>query len=49
LQQIKEERGKRKALEVANSALTVDKQIMQPKADYFDEMVLLTNFCEIAK
>jgi len=52
LQQIKEERGKRKALEVANSALTVDKQIMQPKADYFDELVdrnLLTNFRETAK
>ena len=52
LQQIKEERGKRKALEIANSALTVDKQIMQPKADYFDELVdrnLLTNFRETAK
>lgn len=52
LQQIKAERGKRKALEVANSALTVDKQIMQPKADYFDELVdrnLLTNFRETAK
>ena len=52
LQQIKEERGKRRALEIANSALTVDKQIMQPKADYFDELVdrnLLTNFRETAK
>lgn len=34
------------------SALTVDKQIMQPKADYFDDLVdrnLLTNFTEAAK
>jgi len=49
---LKEEQGKRKALEIANSALTVDKQIMQPKADYFDELVernLLTNFRETAK
>lgn len=49
---LKEEQNKRKALEVANSALTVDKQIMQPKADYFDELVdrnLLTNFRETAK
>lgn len=40
------------ALEMANSALTVDNQIMQPKADYFDELVernLLTNFRETAK
>lgn len=39
-------------LETANSALTVDNQIMQPKADYFDELVdrnLLTNFRETAK
>ncbi len=49
---LKEEQDKRKMLEVANSALTVDKQIMQPKADYFDELVdrnLLTNFRETAK
>lgn len=49
---LKEEQGKRKALEAANSALAVDKQIMQPKADYFDELVdrnLLTNFRETAK
>lgn len=35
-----------------NSALTVQKQIMQPKADYFDELVdrnLLTSFRETAK
>ena len=34
------------------SALTVEKQIMQPKADYFDELVernLLTNLRETAK
>ena len=47
------ERDKRIAsLEVTNSALTVDNQIMKPKADYFDELVdrnLLTNFRETAK
>lgn len=40
------------ALETTNSALTVDKQIMKPKADYFDELVdrnLLTSFRETAK
>lgn len=34
------------------STLTVDKQIMQPKAEYFDDLVdrnLLTNFTEAAK
>lgn len=39
-------------LTTANSQLTVDKQIMQPKADYFDELVdrnLLTSFRETAK
>lgn len=49
---LKEEQDKCKALEVANSALTVDKQIMLPKAEYFDELVdrnLLTNFRETAK
>lgn len=49
---LKDEQDKRKALEVANSALTVDNAIMQPKADYFDELVdrnLLTNFRETAK
>lgn len=52
LSALKEEQDKRKALEVANSALIVDKQIMQPKADYFDQIVdrnLLTNFRETAK
>jgi len=39
-------------LQTANSQLTVDNQIMQPKADYFDELVdrnLLTNFRDTAK
>lgn len=39
-------------LTAENSALTVEKQILQPKADYFDELVdrnLLTNFRETAK
>lgn len=41
-----------KSLQAENVQLTVDKQIMQPKADYFDELVdrnLLTNFRETAK
>jgi len=41
-----------KALQVSVSKLTVDKQIMQPKADYFDELVdrnLLTGIRETAK
>lgn len=41
-----------KAQAVEISSLTVDKQIMKPKADYFDELVnrnLLTNFRETAK
>lgn len=45
-------KGKVLHLEAANSELTVQKQIMQPKADYFDELVdrnLLTNFRETAK
>lgn len=49
---LKDETDKRKALEVANSRLIVDNQIMQPKADYFDELVernTLTNFRETAK
>lgn len=49
---LKKEQDKRKALEVANSALAVEKQIMEPKADYFDQLVdrnLLTNFRETAK
>lgn len=38
-------------LAAENSALTVEKQILKPKADYFDELVdrnLLTNFRETA-
>lgn len=49
---LKEEQDKRKALEAANSALTVQNTIMQPKAEYFDELVdrnLLTSFRETAK
>lgn len=49
---LKDEQDKRKALEITNSALTVDNQIMRPKADYFDELVdrnLLTGFRETAK
>lgn len=49
---LKDEQDKRKALEEANSALTVDNTIMKPKADYFDELVernTLTNFRETAK
>lgn len=49
---LKEEQNKNKVLQAANSELTVDNQIMKPKADYFDELVnrnLLTNFRETAK
>lgn len=45
-------RGENKQLQADNAALTVDKQIMQPKADYFDQIVdrnLLTNFRDTAK
>ena len=41
-----------KKLELTNSQLTVDNQIMQPKAEYFDELVnrnLLLNFTDTAK
>lgn len=51
-QQLKAEQDKNAQLTAVNSQLTVDKQIMQPKADYFDELVdrnLLTNFRETAK
>lgn len=43
---------KNQLLTAENSRLTVDKQIMQPKADYFDELVdrnLLTSFRDTAK
>lgn len=49
---LQEEQAKNKQLQVINSALSVDKQIMQPKADYFDELVdrnLLTSFRDTAK
>lgn len=49
---LKQEQEKSKALEAVNSALTVQNQIMAPKAEYFDELVdrnLLTNFRETAK
>lgn len=49
---LKEERDKNKALQMENSKLTVDNQILKIKSDYFDELVdrnLLTNFRETAK
>ena len=49
---LKDEQDKNKALQAVNSSLTVDNQIMKPKAGYFDELVdrnLLTNFRETAK
>lgn len=49
---LKEEKDKRKALEVANSELTVQNAIMAPKADHFDDLVdrhLLTSFRDTAK
>jgi len=49
---LKDETDKRKALEAANAQLAVDNQIMQPKAEYFDDLVdrnALTNFRETAK
>ncbi len=51
-QQLKDAQEKNRELSVTNSRLTVENQIMQPKADYFDELVdrnLLTNFREAAK
>ena len=45
-------RGENLALQAANSVLTVKNQVMQPKADYFDQLVdrnLLTNFRDTAK
>ena len=41
-----------KQFSIQNSQLLVDKQVMQPKADYFDELVdrnLLSNFTEVSK
>lgn len=51
-QQLKAEQDKNAALKVVNSRLTVDNQIMQPKADYYDELVernLNTGIRETAK
>lgn len=51
-QQLKSEQEQNRVLRAENSMLTVEKQIMQPKAEYFDELVdrnLLTNFRETAK
>lgn len=51
-QKLKNEQEKNRELSVTNSRLTVENQIMQPKAEYFDELVdrnLLTNFRETAK
>lgn len=51
-QQIKNEQDRNRELTVVNSRLTVENQIMQPKAEYFDDLVdrnLLTNFRETAK
>lgn len=44
--------GENLTLQAANSTLTVEKQIMQPKAEYFDELVdrnLMTGLRETAK
>lgn len=49
---LKEEQQARRTLEVENSKLVVDNEIMQPKAKYFDDLVeskLLTNFRDTAK
>ena len=49
---LKDETDKRRALEAANAALTVDLEIARPKAEYFDHLVdrnLLTGLRETAK
>lgn len=49
---LKAERDKNKELQAINSALTVDKAIMQPKAEFFNELVdrnMLTSFRDTAK
>lgn len=51
-QQLKAEQDRNRELQAVNSQLAVDKQIMKPKADYFDELVernTLTNFRETAQ
>lgn len=49
---LKQEQERSRALEAANSALTVENQMLLPKAEYFDELVdrnLLTGIRETAK
>lgn len=49
---LEEREARINALAAQNSALIVEKQMLQPKADYFDELVdrnLLTNFRETAR
>ena len=49
---LKEEREKNLKLQAINSKLEVENEIIQPKAEYFDELVsrnLLTNFRDTAK
>ena len=49
---LKQEQDKNKALEITNSQLSVQNQIMAPKAEYFDDLVdrnLLTGIRETAK
>ena len=49
--ELKKSKEQNKQLEIANTNLTIEKQTLQPKADYFDELVdrnLLTNFRETA-
>ena len=50
--ELKDTQNHVKQLKLTNSQLTVDNQIMQPKAEYFDELVdrnLLLNFTDTAK
>lgn len=52
LNALKSEQEKNKRLETKVSALTVDNEVMRPKAEYFDDLVdrnLLTNFRDTAK
>lgn len=52
LSELKAERDRNLQLTADNSRLEVEKQVLLPKADYFDEIVdrnLLTNFRETAK
>ena len=50
--ELKKAREERDALSIENSSLTVQNTVMQPKADYFDELVdrnLLSNLRDTAK